>query len=492
MVLEVAQLRNEVEHLRKAAQHENPDPPTVAAKEKEKSNAEDANAEAMQLRDEAENLHKGAQQQENTDSTAATRHSLAERLYEKISATHGPQLAIKIVPVILEQDVADVISLLAQPQELSRRVAYAANILAGSDASPAVEASPQVIPAQRRHAHAAELKVFASIRKALEHANALEVLDSPRQFVIPFGSTDSANNGHDEVRAYDTYDHFTDIESLLAGSSVWLKRAMGRTRSPPVIICRTLQGLSTVVLLRDVPPASISQRAGWRSSCKVVTMPAYGKQGETKELDFQLDPIHRVMGTTALLSEVLSKAKITLDNKREFGNVTRGVCPLTDVQANSLRQAGLLVMKNDAIVSSSCSKRMLTVDFVFQAKSDKILTFLVDIQQGEKRCSRPVLVNMAASGDLPQYLQEILLADVMFGLVKPDSSLRPVSIVNVVVKIAATLLMSNVNCPKASRKVAIRFWAIERTANLCAEDPEIPEQRICRRKDGCGKCVWHR
>ena len=141
MVLEVAQLRNEVEHLRKAAQHENPDPPTVAAKEKEKSNAEDANAEAMQLRDEAENLHKGAQQQENTDSTAATRHSLAERLYEKISATHGPQLAIKIVPVILEQDVADVISLLAQPQELSRRVAYAANILAGSDASPAVEAS---------------------------------------------------------------------------------------------------------------------------------------------------------------------------------------------------------------------------------------------------------------------------------------------------------------------------------------------------------------
>ena len=23
-------------------------------------------------------------------------------------------------------------------------------------------------------------------------------------------------------------------------------------------------------------------------------------------------------------------------------------------------------------------------------------------------------------------------------------------------------------------------------------DPEIPQQRICRRKDGCGKCVWHR
>ena len=98
-----------------------------------------------------------------------------------------------------------------------------------------------------------------------------------------------------------------------------------------------------------------------------------------------------------------------------------------------------------------------------------------------------VLVNMAASGDLPQYLQEILLADVMFGLVKPDSSLRPVSIVNVVVKIAATLLMSNVNAPKL-----VGFWAIERTANLCAEDPEIPQQRICRRKDGCGKCVWHR
>ena len=46
-------------------------------------------------------------------------------------------------------------------------------------------------------------------------------------------------------------------------------------------------------------------------------------------------------------------------------------------------------------------------------------------------------------------------------------------------------------CPEASWKVAIRFWAIERTANLCAEDPEIPQQRICRRKDGCGKCVWH-
>ena len=79
---------------------------------------------------------------------------------------------------------------------------------------------------------------------------------------------------------------------------------------------------------------------------------------------------------------------------------------------------------------------------------------------------------MAASGDLPQYLQEILLADVMFGLVKPDSSLRPVSIVNVVVKIAATLLMSNVNATKLVGKSQYGFVL-----------PQICAQRIQRADD---------
>ena len=56
----------------------------------------------------------------------------------------------------------------------------------------------------------------------------------------------------------------------------------------------------------------------------------------------------------------------------------------------------------------------------------------------------------------------------MFGLVKPDSSLRPVSIVNVVVKIAATLLMSNVNATKLVGKSQYGFVLPQ----ICAEDPE--------------------
>ena len=60
----------------------------------------------------------------------------------------------------------------------------------------------------------------------------------------------------------------------------------------------------------------------------------------------------------------------------------------------------------------------------------------------------------------------------MFGLVKPDSSLRPVSIVNVVVKIAATLLMSNVNAPKLVGKSQYGFGL--------SKGPQICAQRIQR------------
>ena len=79
-----------------------------------------------------------------------------------------------------------------------------------------------------------------------------------------------------------------------------------------------------------------------------------------------------------------------------------------------------------------------------------------------------VLVNTTASGDLPLYLQDILLADVMFGLVKPDSSLRPVSIVNVIVKAAATLLLANVNTAKLVGRTQYGF-GLSRRPQECAK-----------------------
>lgn len=100
-----------------------------------------------------------------------------------------------------------------------------------------------------------ELKVYASIRNAIKAASALNILDSTTQFVVRYGNMQTATEGHHEVRAYDTFEFFSDADALLAGSSVWMKNAIARAAQPPVMVCRAELGLTTVLLIRELPPS---------------------------------------------------------------------------------------------------------------------------------------------------------------------------------------------------------------------------------------------
>jgi len=219
--------------------------------------------------------------------------------------------------------------------------------------------------------------LFASIRRCIKDTN---ILDAPSQFAIPFGSLKHAEGGHDHVIAYDTYDFATDLNSLLNAAPAWLNRALKRCSTPPVIIVRAQYGLSTIVLIKNLPPAAVfaiqpswTSRIQWREAT-----PSFGPP--TKEVFLTLEKTYRVMGTKEVVLKTAAAQRRTLAQSSQYGGLLRGIVGLNDQHKAAFIAAGVLVMDNDSLVTSRDAQQMIVVDFLREASSETIINYLAKLQ----------------------------------------------------------------------------------------------------------------
>jgi hypothetical protein len=219
--------------------------------------------------------------------------------------------------------------------------------------------------------------LYANIRRCIKDTN---ILDAPSQFAVPFGSLKQADEGHHHVVAYDTYDFATDLNSLLNAAPAWLNRALKRCSTPPVVIVRAQYGLSTIILIKNLPPTVMfAIQPSWTSRIiwKEAT-PSFGPP--TKDVTLQLEKTYRVMGVKETVLKATTSQRRTLTQMSQYNGLLRGVVALSDQHKAAFMALGVLVMDNDSLVKSTDSHKMIVIDFEREATSDSIIKFLAKLQ----------------------------------------------------------------------------------------------------------------
>jgi hypothetical protein len=183
---------------------------------------------------------------------------------------------------------------------------------------------------------------------------------------IACGNAQTADEGHAETLAYNTFGCYEDVAATLEGVSTGLRMTMLKAKSV-VIVNRTKCGLHSFVLASGVPPATTTARiAGWQRRITIIAMEPPHK-AETKE-DFKIDlsPVYKLSGSRESTTQFAKDHAIKFAHSVTFAKdgQTHCVCDLPPALAHKARiNYGLLVMPLTALSGSGVSDKMLSIDF---------------------------------------------------------------------------------------------------------------------------------
>lgn len=235
-----------------------------------------------------------------------------------------------------------------------------------------------------------ELKLYATIRNAIKTNNCLDVLESVNQFVVPFGSAESARSGHEGTRAFDTFDYAADTQAAITAMPVWQINILRRAKVAPVIVDRSELGLSTIILAKDLPSeiVQVQNTSAWKKRIRFIKVHAPHTSESPRTLDLNLNPLYRIFGPKGKMIDTLTKLKVHLTSVKNFKNgpteTIRGIAPLSASDVETLTKSGLLVCPDEALTTSKVSDRMLVIDFKFGTNPQVIIDYLAKIQRDQK------------------------------------------------------------------------------------------------------------